>query len=197
MVSVRGSQLPSAIVALRSVIQQVRTTLVREARDLVGADLIVQSTRPWPEDVRTRLAGYLNTSPVVERMEAVETSTMAAAGERAQLVELRGIEEGFPYYGTLQLQSGRPWSSQLLRGHGLVVQPELQGSETRSRWRARPSRFAMWSPAIACRGAAHSRLARACTSISLTCAPPPSSRSGAARPISGICGYRLKANWNR
>ena len=115
----------AAIVALRSVIQQVRTTLVREARDLVGADLIVQSTRPWPEDVRTRLAGYLNTSPVVERMEAVETSTMAAAGERVQLVELRGVGEGFPYYGTLQLQSGRPWSSQLLRGHGLVVQPEL------------------------------------------------------------------------
>ena len=115
----------AAIVALRSVIQQVRATLIREARDLVGADLIVQSTRPWPDDVRTRLDGYLSASPVLERMEAVETSTMAAAGERVQLVELRGVGDGFPYYGTLQLQSGRPWSPQLLRGRGIVVQPEL------------------------------------------------------------------------
>ena len=115
----------AAIVALRSMIQQVRTTLIREARDLVGADLIAQSTRPWPDDVRSRLGGYLSASPVLERMEAVETSTMAAAGERVQLVELRGVSEGFPYYGTLQLQSGRPWSALLLRGHGIVVQPEL------------------------------------------------------------------------
>lgn len=98
---------------------------MREARDLVGADLIVQSTRPWPEEVHARLAEYLNASPVTQRMEAVETSTMAAADERVQLVELRGVGKGFPYYGTLQLQSGRPWSSELLQGRGLVVQPEL------------------------------------------------------------------------
>lgn len=115
----------AAIVALRSVIQQVRATLIREARDLVGADLVVQSSRPWPDDVRARLDGYLTVSPVQERMEAVETSTMAAAGERVQLVELRGVADGFPYYGTLQLQSGRPWSARLLSGGGIVVQPEL------------------------------------------------------------------------
>src|SRR5215203_1871780 len=77
----------AAIVALRSVIQEVRATLIREARDLVGADLVVQSTRPWPEDVRARLEEYLGQSPVQQRMEVVETSTMAAAGERVQLVE--------------------------------------------------------------------------------------------------------------
>jgi len=115
----------AAIVALRSVTQEVRATLMREARDLVGADLIVQSTRPWPADVRESLEVYLTGRPVLERMEVVETSTMAAFGERVQLVELRGVAEGFPYYGSLQLQSGQPWSARLLDGHGLVVQPEL------------------------------------------------------------------------
>jgi putative ABC transport system permease protein len=115
----------AAIVALRSVIQQVRTTLVREARDLVGADLIVLSTRPWPQEVHDRLAGYLNAPYVTGQMEVVETSTMASAGDRVQLVELRAVGGGFPYYGTLQLESGRSWSPQLLSGHGLVVQPEL------------------------------------------------------------------------
>ncbi|MEO6223537.1 MAG: FtsX-like permease family protein [Vicinamibacterales bacterium] len=115
----------AAIVALRSVVQEVRATLMREARDLVGADLIVQSSRQWPADVQARLDEYLGKPPAQERMEVIETSTMAAAGERVQLVELRGVADGFPYYGTLQLQSGRSWTSQLLQGHGIAVQPEL------------------------------------------------------------------------
>lgn len=115
----------AAIVALRSIIQEVRATLVREARDLVGADLIVQSSRPWPDDVRARLDAFLGEPRVRERMEVVETATMAAHGDRVQLVELRGVTDGFPYYGTLQLQSGRSWSASLLGGHGVVVQPEL------------------------------------------------------------------------
>ena len=115
----------AAIVALRSVIQEVRETLTREARDLVGADLVVLSGLPWPADVTPRLAAYLDEPRVLERMEVVETATMASTEGRAQLIELRAIEAGFPYYGTLELQSGRPWSAALLQGRGLVVQPEL------------------------------------------------------------------------
>ncbi|MEO6222791.1 MAG: hypothetical protein ABIP90_06040, partial [Vicinamibacterales bacterium] len=84
----------AAIVALRSVVQEVRATLIREARDLVGADLIVQSSRQWPADVQARLVEYLGKPPAQERMEVIETSTMAAAGERVQLVELRGVADG-------------------------------------------------------------------------------------------------------
>jgi len=115
----------AAIVALRSVIQEVRETLTREARDLVGADLVVLSGRPWPDEVTPQLAAYLAEPRVLDRMEVVETATMASTEGRAQLIELRAVESGFPYYGTLELQSGRPWSTTLLQGRGLVVQPEL------------------------------------------------------------------------
>lgn len=115
----------AAIVALRSVVQEVRTTLMREARDIVGADLVVQSTRPWPEDVRATLDARFSQARVRDRMEVVETATMAVFGEQAQLVELRGVSAGFPYYGAIQLQSGRAWSADVLRDHGLVVQPEV------------------------------------------------------------------------
>ena len=40
-----------AIVALRSIIQNVRTTLVGEARAIFGADVVIDTGRPWkPED---------------------------------------------------------------------------------------------------------------------------------------------------
>jgi putative ABC transport system permease protein len=122
----------AAIVALRSVIQEVRETLTREARFLVGADLVVQSSRPWPDDVRQRVEVALSAPSVRARMEVVETATMAGASARVdggggevRLVELRGVEADFPYYGTLDLQSGQPWSHGLLRDRGVVVQPEL------------------------------------------------------------------------
>jgi putative ABC transport system permease protein len=40
-------------------------------------------------------------------------------------VELRAVQNGFPYYGTVLLQDGTTFSHELLRGHGALVRPEL------------------------------------------------------------------------
>ncbi len=116
----------AAIVAVRSVIQTVRDVLTSEARQLVGADLVVQSGRPWPEEVRARLERSLTRTGVSARLEVIETATMAASDTgQVKLVELRGVEDGFPFYGTLTLGSGQPFRAADLRGQGLLVQPEL------------------------------------------------------------------------
>jgi putative ABC transport system permease protein len=116
----------AAIVAVRSVIQTVRDVLTSEARQLVGADLVVQSGRAWPEDVRTRLERTLARDGVAARLEVIETATMASSDAgQVKLVELRGVEDGFPFYGTLTLGSGQPFDAADLRGRGLLVQPEL------------------------------------------------------------------------
>jgi putative ABC transport system permease protein len=115
----------AAIVAVRSVIQTVRDVLTREARALVGADLVVQSGRPWQDDVSGRLTDILTRPGVTGRAEVIETATMASTDVGVRLVELRAVEAGFPYYGTLELGSGRAFSHDLLRDGGLLVQPEL------------------------------------------------------------------------
>jgi putative ABC transport system permease protein len=120
----------AAIVVLRSVVQNVRTTLTREARSLVGADLVVQSSRPWTDETRRRLDDVLSVSRVLGRTELIETQTMAAAPEgkgtgRVRLVELRGIEPGFPFYGALELQGGQPFSHALVADHGALVPAEF------------------------------------------------------------------------
>lgn len=116
----------AAIVAVRSVIQEVREALTREARMLVGADLVVQSGRPWSDDVAARLDDALTRDGVTTRLEVIETATMASSpGGQVKLVELRGVEPGFPLYGTLTLGSGRPFDAAVLRDRGVVVQPEL------------------------------------------------------------------------
>jgi putative ABC transport system permease protein len=115
----------AAIVAVRSVIQTVRDVLTREARALVGADLVVQSGRPWDDDVSGRLTDMLAEPGVTGRAEVIETATMASTDAGVRLVELRAVEAGFPYYGTLELGSGQPFSHDLLRDGGILVQPEL------------------------------------------------------------------------
>jgi putative ABC transport system permease protein len=119
----------AAIVVLRSVMQQVRTTLTGEARSLVGADLVLQSTRAWTPELRARIEGILAGSLAQGPTDVIETQTMASAAEGqgtgiVRLVELRGSGPGFPFYGALELEHGA-YRHDLLRDRGVLVQPEL------------------------------------------------------------------------
>src|SRR6187401_138656 len=121
----------AAIVVLRSVVQNVRETLVREAREIVGADLVVQSTRPWTTENLETLTRELAGASVLSRVDVIETRTMAstrggeAGAGRIRLVELRGISEGFPLYGRIDLQSGGALAPSTLANAGVAVPPEF------------------------------------------------------------------------
>jgi putative ABC transport system permease protein len=118
----------AAIVTLRSIIQSVRTGLVREARATIASDVLVQSSRAWTPEVQADLERLLASAPVQDRTESIETATMVRAESGnavTRMVELRGIEAAYPFYGTLALQNGQPYSHALLEGAGALVRPEL------------------------------------------------------------------------
>ena len=118
-----------AIVALRSLIQNVRVALTAEAHTLMAGDVYLRTDQPWTDEVRRvidqRLAGLSH----VERTETVETITMVRLvderSNRMKLVELRGIGAEFPFYGAFELGGGQPYSFELLRDHGALVGPDL------------------------------------------------------------------------
>jgi putative ABC transport system permease protein len=117
-----------AIVALRSVIQSVRVGLMREARTMIASDVIIQTNRPWTPEVLAEVDKRLAEAPVLQRTDSVETATMVRAergSQVARMVELRGVEPAFPFYGTLKLRDGVVYSHDLLRGRGALVGPEL------------------------------------------------------------------------
>src|SRR5688500_4044655 len=118
----------AAIVTLRSIIQSVRNGLVREARSTIASDVLVQTNRAWTPEVRAALEERLARAPLLDRTESIETATMVRAeggGAVARMVELRGVEPGFPFYGTLALQGGTPYSHDLVRNFGALVRVEL------------------------------------------------------------------------
>jgi len=119
-----------AIVVLRSLVENVRVTLVGEARELVGADVVIRSRQAWTPETRDRILELASSPEFLDRAEMVETQTMlvAAGGTRAgatRLVDIRAIGPGFPFYGALELEDGRTYSHDVFAGHGVLVQPAL------------------------------------------------------------------------
>jgi putative ABC transport system permease protein len=116
-----------AIVAIRSVIQSVRQTFAGEARAFMSSDATISSNQPLKPEVTERIAARLREARA-ESMRSVELATMARADRadsRARMVELRAVEPGFPYYGTLKLGDGLVFDHALLAGFGVLVRPEL------------------------------------------------------------------------
>jgi len=118
----------ASIVAIRSVIQSVREGLAREARAMMGADVVVRSNRPFSDKLRAAIERERGAGRVSGVSEAVEMATMVrradAGASTTKMVELRAVQDTFPLYGTLTLDEGS-YSHELLRGHGVLVRPEL------------------------------------------------------------------------
>ncbi len=119
----------AAIVALRSVIRSVRDVLGGEARTLIAADALVSTTREWTPEARASIDRHLQEAGATARTETVETPTMVRPADparvAARMVELKAVQPGFPLYGEMTLESGRPYSHALLEHHGALVRPEL------------------------------------------------------------------------
>lgn len=117
-----------AIVTLRSVIQSVRQVFAGEARALLGADLVVSSSRAIEGDVAQKIDARLSAAGAAVARTA-ETATMARAARSsdgpARMVELKAVTAGFPFYGALVLEGGAAYSHAMLAGGGALVRPEL------------------------------------------------------------------------
>jgi putative ABC transport system permease protein len=118
----------AAIVALRSVIQSVRDVFGREAKSLIAADLRISTTQDWAPAVRQTIDRHLAEAGT-EHTETLETPTMVRPADPskavARMVELKAIQELFPFYGHIELAGDATYSHALLQHHGALVRPEL------------------------------------------------------------------------
>ena len=116
----------AAVVAVAGLSSSLDRTIRGEARQLLAADIAVDSRRPLPQ----ALADALSAIPGVQRADLTEMVTVVAApprGEaagRSQLVELKAVAGGYPFYGRLVLEPDRPLA-ELLAADAVVVGPDL------------------------------------------------------------------------
>ena len=118
-----------AIVALRSLIQSVGATMMAETRALTAGDILITSGQPWSDEAVAIIDATLAGEPEFARTSSLELATMARPADEhktiARIVELRGVQAEFPFYGEFVLQDDLPYHHGLLAGGGALVRPEL------------------------------------------------------------------------
>src|ERR1041384_1303103 len=117
-----------AIVAGRSMLQNASIAIASEARNLLTADVQVDSNRPWPSETLEAIDRI--TKPFVEgRTETIESPTMLrpadASREGAMMIELKGIDSEYPLVGEFKLANGEQFDYSLIQNNGAVVSVAL------------------------------------------------------------------------
>jgi putative ABC transport system permease protein len=116
----------AAVVAVAGLSASLDQGIRSEARQLLAADLAVEGSRPLPPAIERAVAAL----PGAQSTRVRETVTVVAAPARgarpgpSQLVELKVIDGGYPFYGRLDLLPARPLAA-LLTPETAVVAPEL------------------------------------------------------------------------
>jgi len=109
-----------ALVGVSLFATNVERAVTREARGLLGGDLEVRLSRSISKKGEAVLQSL--TSRGIAITHASELVTMAAqadgglahAAQRTQIVELKAVEAGYPFYGRVKLDPDRPLSSMLV-----------------------------------------------------------------------------------
>ena len=115
----------AAVVAVAGLGASLDRGIRRESKQLLGADLAIGSWRPLGQDVDRALADLRH-----RRADLAELATLVATPAepgklpRSQLVELKAVGAGYPFYGTVETDPARPLT-ELLDDRGLVAAPEL------------------------------------------------------------------------
>lgn len=118
-----------SIVALRSVIGNVQRAVVGEARNVLTADVAIDTSRPWTSAQLEKINRVATSSgAVTNRTETIESPTMvrAANGDGdVSVAELKGVENNFPLVGEWQLADGKTYDAALLENNGAIASEAL------------------------------------------------------------------------
>ena len=118
-----------AIVAIRSVIQSVRTGLMSEARSIIASDVLISTNRPWTERSAVCRSGNgwrpTRCSIAWTRSRPRRWCERKGARTRRGWWSCAACSRSFRSTAAWSCRTGRPFSHDLLRGRGALVRPEL------------------------------------------------------------------------
>lgn len=118
-----------SIVALRSMIGNLNQAVAGDARALLTADVMIESSRAWRVETLEAINRIAGSSQTEARVETVELPTMLrpadGASEAAMMVELKGVEADYPLVGEFALQNGERFRHEMLEDGGAVVAAAL------------------------------------------------------------------------
>ena len=99
----------AALVAIRGFTADVSRAVRAEAQVMMGADVRLASSRPFPEPV-VRLADSLRAAALPSaRVTSVVSMVLAPRTGLSRLLQVRGVEDGYPFYGAIRTEPAGAW----------------------------------------------------------------------------------------
>ncbi len=115
------------LVSLAGFSSSVRSSMLKDARQLHAADIIIHSHYPLSPGLGSSIEEYEKqrqaTGALVHEFYSMTTNP---AREKSILSHLKVVEKGYPFYGTVELASGRKFSDVLVKGSIIVEQSVLE-----------------------------------------------------------------------
>ena len=116
-----------ALVAINSFTDNLRESVRREARALLGADLAVSAAGPFSGRAESLLAEAREaTHPPAEVARVVSFGAMALVpgGQTTRLVQVLAVDPGYPFYGAIETAPAGEWARLAATG-GAVADASL------------------------------------------------------------------------
>jgi putative ABC transport system permease protein len=110
----------AALVAVQSFTDSLTRAVARSAKSLLGADLEIRSTQPLSPDSAAAMRALASEGIAVTAVRELAAMAQTGAGTRSQLVELKAVEPGYPFYGRFTTDPDRPLDALVGRGRALV-----------------------------------------------------------------------------
>ncbi|MBI4500671.1 MAG: FtsX-like permease family protein [Gemmatimonadetes bacterium] len=114
----------AALVAINSFSANVTASVHQQARSLLGADLELRARSGFTQPVVALLDSLARQQVPVSRVTSFASMVLAKRTGRTRLFEVRAIEGGFPYYGTIETDPPGLWST-FRSGRTVVVDPAV------------------------------------------------------------------------
>ncbi|MCK6692330.1 MAG: FtsX-like permease family protein [Thermoanaerobaculia bacterium] len=125
----------AALTAVRSFSVNLTADIDREAKSLLGADLLIQGNQPMPDSLMQRVMA----TPGVQRARVYNLLNMAyfPKSRGTRLTNVRAADPGYPFFGTWKSVPEKAWQTwqdgskkAALVEHGLMLQFGVQPGDT-------------------------------------------------------------------
>ncbi len=120
------------LVSLGSFSRSVHSSLLRDARVLHAADIIIRSHSPFSPPLTQAVAAKEQSHQIkTARVYQFYSVVRGMDNQASLLADLKIVEAGYPFYGSVKLASGRNFSEQLTAGNVIVEQQLLDRLQLR------------------------------------------------------------------
>ncbi len=112
-------------VTLHSFRDNVNSLLDERSKQLLSADVAVSGRRQFTKEEVEGIDAYLK-DKAIEVMDSVEVYSMAKSNDkRSRLVQIKAVEQSFPFYGEVKLEDSTSDMEGLQKKNHIWIEPQL------------------------------------------------------------------------